>query len=129
MKKLKLLVAEDKKNYREIYEAVLANSPTFDVKIVGDGKMAVEEYVKWSPDVVVLDIMMPVMSGYLALKEIRQIELNAKRKTTIIMASSMSEKDDIEDCIKAGIQGYILKPFDPDEFCDKVVEYHAKKHA
>ena len=63
---------------------------------------------------------MPVMTGYSVLQEIR--ENAGDKKTTIIMSSSMSTKDDMRDCSKLGIQGYITKPFKYKEIGNTIIQ-------
>ena len=65
---------------------------------------------------------MPLVNGYEVLKAIR-----TKRKdllTTIIMVTSASEKNDVVACAQLGIQGYIVKPFKPEELNLAIVKYH-----
>jgi CheY-like chemotaxis protein len=121
--KLKVVIAEDVDNYRVIYDSVL-NDDSFEKRFANNGIEAVRTYVEWPPDLVIMDIMMPLMSGYVALKEIREMERESGKNTTIIMASSMSDSSDIEDCAKVGIQGYILKPFEHEGFAEKIIKYH-----
>jgi response regulator of citrate/malate metabolism len=74
-----------------------------------------------------LDIWMPIMTGYLVLQEIRNTLNDVS--TTIIMSTSASNSHDIKDCIKFGIQGYILKPFKLEEVGNKIVHYFQQKQA
>ena len=61
--------------------------------------------------------MIPGMSGFSLLKEIRQERKDAT--TTIVVASSISEKDTVVDILKLGVQGYILKPFTHKDIANK----------
>lgn len=119
--KLKILIVEDSKSVLALYNAGLADA-VFDKRLVADGSEALKVYDSWQPDIIILDIVLPGMSGYAVLKEIRE-EIEDKT-TTIIMATSMSSKDDITDCMKLGIQGYIIKPFKYKEVTDKVLQYY-----
>ena len=108
MSKIKILIAEDDESIRDLYDMGLSKD-MFEKRFAINGQDALDIYKSWEPDIIVLDIVMPVMTGYSVLQEIR--ENAGDNKTTIIMSSSMSTKDDMRDCSKLGIQGYITKPF------------------
>ena len=81
--------------------------------------------INWHPDIIVLDIFLPEMTGYQVLKTIRtDIE---DKKTTIVMATSLSSSQDVQSCIKLGVEGYIIKPFQCGEIGVKILSYHAKR--
>lgn len=124
MAKLKLLVAEDSKSMQAFYKLKLPDV-MFEKKIVSDGEQAIKEYADWQPDIVLLDINMPLMNGYQALKSIR--EEHRDKITTIIMVTSTSEKSEILACAKLGIQGYIVKPFSAEELPVAIMKYHRGK--
>lgn len=125
MEKIKILIAEDDRLAQAFYNKGLSND-RFDKKFVGNGEEAVMAYRAWKPDVIVLDIQMPVKGGYAALDDIRVMEKSVKKKTPIIMASAMSKKDDMLNCAKLGIEGYILKPFKAEEITDSIMGYYNK---
>ena len=70
------------------------------------GKEAIAIYAKYHPDLVTMDITMPMMSGIEALKAIKKLNDDAK----VIMITSHGEEDLVMDAIKSGAKGYILKP-------------------
>ncbi|MBI3813949.1 MAG: response regulator [Nitrospinae bacterium] len=124
--RLKILIADDDKGIQALYNKGLPDD-WFEKHIVGNGSDAIELYKSWRPDIIVLDIMMPVMSGYEALKKIREMEKYSKDKSpAIIMATAMSSKNDILDCAKLGIQGYIIKPFKHTEIGGQILSYYRK---
>jgi DNA-binding response OmpR family regulator len=119
MDKLKILIVEDDKSTQELYDRGLS-ADVFEKHFVDNGEEALQIYGSWHPNIIILDIMLPVKSGYSALKEIREeIEDGA---TTIIMATSLSGIGDIMDCTRLGIQGYIVKPFKYKEIGKKILE-------
>ncbi|MBU0675760.1 MAG: response regulator [Proteobacteria bacterium] len=124
MSKLKLLIAEDSKLMQFFYESELS-AELYELKIVSDGEQALAEYSSWQPDIILLDMLMPVMNGYLALKAIR--ERFKDKSVTIIMATSSNDKDDVIACAKVGIQGYIVKPFEADDVNKAILKYHQQK--
>jgi DNA-binding response OmpR family regulator len=121
MKKLKILIAEDDRNLRMLYEAGLSEE-IFEIRTVDSGQAALKVGKNWQPDIFLLDIMLPGLSGFQVLKTIREVWKD--RDTTVIMATALSSKDDVVNCIKIGIQGYIVKPFDPQEVEQKILAYH-----
>lgn len=124
MPKLKLLIAEDSKPMQLFYRKELSDE-LFEKKIVPDGEQALEEYKAWRPDIVLLDMNMPVMNGYQTLKTIR--EGCRDKSTTIIMVTSANEKDAVIACAKLGIQGYIVKPFKTEAINKAIMQNHQQK--
>lgn len=121
MPKYKLLIAEDSKIEQELYEQVVLGS-IFDKVIVHDGEAALKSYQEWKPDIILLDISMPLLNGFQVLKAIRGEHKDTK--TTIIMVTSSSDKADVVACAKYGVQGYIIKPFMPEELNQAIVKFH-----
>lgn len=124
--RLKLLIVEDDRLMQIIY-AKFTSEDIFERRFVDNGEDALTIYSDWKPDIILLDQMLPTMTGYVMLKKIR-VELN-DQETVIIMLSSMSKKDDILECLKLGIQGYIIKPMsDYSLLQDRLLEYYGKVH-
>ncbi len=84
------------------------------VATASNGLEAVKKYKELKPDFVTLDMVMPQMGGVQTLVLLKKIDPEA----AVIMVSSMSGKDKILECVKAGARHYILKPFEE----EKVVE-------
>ncbi|MBF0486695.1 MAG: response regulator [Nitrospirae bacterium] len=122
LKRIKVLIVEDDKKIRRLYYLGIRNGMLFQRRSCADGKAALEVFEQWRPDIVVLDIMMPDMTGYEVLRHIR--EYLADKKTAIVMATSLADADTITDCLRLGIQGYIVKPFNHKEIADKIIEYY-----
>lgn len=72
------------------------------------GKEAVEKYSQLKPDLVMMDITMPEMSGIDAVREIKKVDPKAR----VIMCSAMGQKYLVLEAIEAGALNYIVKPFD-----------------
>jgi DNA-binding response OmpR family regulator len=120
MGKIRTLIAEDDEDIHALYKKALSGD-MFEMLFRTNGKEALEAYLSWKPDLIILDILMPIITGYDLLKEIR---LNLKDKSTaVIMSTSLSKKDDIKDCLKLGVQGYIIKPFNHKEVGNKIIRY------
>lgn len=106
--KFKVLVADDSAFARRITISSLANSE-FDV--VGEAKTdkeAVAKFREHAPDVVLLDVIMPEQGGMYALKEIMQINPQAK----VVMLSSLGTEEAITECLTLGATTFLQKPFD-----------------
>jgi two-component system response regulator MtrA len=82
----------------------------YTVKRVNNGAQAVEMTKQWSPSLILLDVMMPVMNGYSATREIREFS-----STPIIMLSAMGSEDNKIQGLNAGADDYIVKPFSSQE--------------
>lgn len=110
MEKLKVLIADDDLNFHQLYTYALKGD-RYDVRLVENGESALACYDSWEPDIVLLDIVMPVMTGHNALKAIRERERKSGKHTTIIMVTAMTDRDGVKECAPLGIEGYIVKPF------------------
>jgi DNA-binding response OmpR family regulator len=125
MEKLKVLVSEDDKATQKLYDRFLPEG-IFDLRLAKTGGEALEIYRTWQPEVIILDLMLPEISGYSVLREIRE-ELQNKT-IPIIISSSLSKRDDILSCAKFGIQGYFTKPIIWKEIGARVLECFQKAH-
>lgn len=121
--KIKILIAEDDKITQKIYDNGLPDD-VFEKRMVSNGADTLKTYLDWHSDILILDIRMPVMTGYAVLKKIRTE--HEDRKTAIIMVTALREKDDIMACAKLGIQGYIVKPIKTHNIASKVLEYYQR---
>ncbi len=124
VEKVKVLIVEDDQATRLLYNRGLFDQ-VFDKKLTPSGREALRLYDDWHPDIVLLDIFLSEMTGYQVLKEIRTTL--SDRKTVIVMATSLSGRDDVLSCIKLGADGYITKPFPCGEIGAKILGYYAKR--
>jgi len=81
-----------------------------DVHEAADGSEAVQKYRTLKPDLVLMDITMPVMDGITAVKEIIKLDPAAR----IIMCSALAQKAMVMESIKAGAKDFIVKPYEPE---------------
>ncbi|MBN8233870.1 response regulator transcription factor [Halobacillus kuroshimensis] len=94
-----------------------------DIEVVGEaenGRTALEKMEECSPDVILMDLMMPVMDGVEASKEILQRYPEAK----IVVLTSYSDQDHVIPALQAGASGYQLKDVDPDELVRTIRAAH-----
>ena len=103
---MKILVAEDEPQLSRVLVAAMTNAG-YEVDPVFNGKDAVEKARQNTYDIIMLDIMMPVMDGITALKKIRE---NGD-KTYILMLTAKAEVDDRVTGLDSGADDYLTKPF------------------
>jgi len=121
--KLKILIVDDDPHIIKQYDAALPDA-VFEKQFTKEGLKALELYENWKPQIILLDIMLPGISGFNILKNIRQ-EL-ADTKTVIIMSTALSSQDDVRDCLALGIGGYIIKPLNLKEVAKTILTYYKK---
>lgn len=103
---VRVLLAEDHRIVREGVRALLEGEPDIDVVgEVGDGRAAVDEAARLQPDVVVMDLGMPVLNGIDATREIRR----AGGPTRVVVLSMYSGEEYVRPVIRAGASGYLVK--------------------
>jgi len=109
---LRLVVVDDHSLFRRGLVSLLADMPEFQVVgEAGDGKQALDIIANRKPDVVLLDLNMPVMDGIETVTELRR-QSNDQR---IMMLTISQDDEDLMAAIRAGADGYLLKNTEPDE--------------
>lgn len=117
MSRARLLIAEDHPETRDMLVAVV--SPGHDVvAAVGDGKAAVEASDRLAPDLVLLDISMPVMGGMAAARRLKRGEHGPK----VIFVTGHSDEDYVAEAFRIGAEGYVLKDRMATELVDAIRE-------
>lgn len=107
---LTVLFVEDEKELRNALEGAIGDE--FAKFIVArDGDDGLKKFKKFKPDIVITDILMPILDGLEMSKEIKKMS----RETPIIVLSAFSEKERLLKAIDVGIDKYLIKPIDPDE--------------
>jgi signal transduction histidine kinase/CheY-like chemotaxis protein/HAMP domain-containing protein len=118
-----VLVVEDNPDNMLTVKAVLQKN--YHVIEAIDGKQGIEQAVTHKPDLILMDISLPVMDGTLALKGIREQEILRDVPVVALTASAM--KGNREDILALGFDGYISKPIEPQAFLDTIREIlHAR---
>lgn len=113
-----ILVVDDEPNIVKLVESRLkANG--YDVVSAGNGKQGFEKAKEAKPDLILMDIMMPVMSGDEALAQLKADP--ATKDIPVIMLTAKQEADDIVKCVvDGGAADYIVKPFIAGDFLKKI---------
>ncbi len=110
----KVLVIEDDENIAELLRLYLEKEG-FAVSIAGDGGKGITEFERFAPDLVLLDIMLPVMDGWAVLREIR-----SSSATPVIMLTAKGETFDKVNGLEMGADDYITKPFEVKELIARI---------
>ena len=109
-KKITVLVCDDHELFREGVKTILNSQP--DMKVVGeaaDGEQSVERAIELDPDVVLMDISMPVLKGFDAVRRIRKTRPSIK----VLILTVYDDEDLVARCLDAGAAGYVLKDSPP----------------
>jgi len=113
----RILVAEDERDIRELIAFTLRFAG-FDVVLATNGAEAVELAEAQPPDLVILDVRMPKMSGYEACRRLKE---NPRTATVpVVFLSAKGQDAEIQQGLASGAEEYILKPFAPDELIQQV---------
>jgi len=118
--RLKVLVVEDDLINAEILRDII-DGLGYDVEVAHDGAEAVERFRSWLPNLVIMDIKMPVMDGIEATRRIRA--LGQSHWVPIIYHTSLDMTDEIVSGLNAGADDYLLKPTPPDLIRAKISSY------
>jgi DNA-binding response OmpR family regulator len=113
----KILIAEDEKDIRELIVFSLTFAG-FEVIPAVDGIEAVEKALQVKPDLIMMDVRMPRMTGYEACAKMKTID--QIKHIPVIMLSAKGQESEIQTGLEVGAYEYILKPFAPDELIQRV---------
>ncbi|MDH5446535.1 MAG: response regulator [Gammaproteobacteria bacterium] len=113
-----ILVVEDEADIRKIIKVSLENVGGFEVEMCASAHEALEVLPNRNPDLILLDVMMPVMDGPTLLKEIKQ-NTNSKDIPVIFLTAKV-QSHEVEEYMDMGVIGVISKPFDPVELPEKI---------
>ena len=111
-------MVDDDKEMLKILRMFLADD--YQVTIVDNGRQAIEYIVKHTPDLILLDYMMPLFDGPHVLEIIRKRE--ASRRVPVIFLTAVSEREQIMQCLQLKPQGYIIKPVTREDLLQRVAE-------
>jgi len=113
-------VIEDNEKNMKLFKAILNLIPNIQIFTETQGDSGLELIKSGNPDLIILDIQLPKLSGIDITKELRKIE--RFKSIPIIAVTSFAMKGDRERILKAGIDQYISKPIKVQEFREKVTE-------
>ena len=111
MTALRVLHVDDEPDIREVVEISLGLDPDFETRSCGSGLEALAVSADWPPDIILLDVMMPVMDGPATLARLRDNEQTAK--IPVVFMTARAQTREIDRFRSLGAAGVIPKPFDP----------------
>ena len=103
----RVLIADDIQQNRELLEAYLADEG-YEILMASDGQQTMQLVDKHQPDLILLDIMMPRMSGYEVCSQIKGDP--ARRGILVLIVTALNETGDIEKAVNAGCDDFLTKP-------------------
>ena len=121
---ISLLLADDIEINREIFISLLEDTG-IKIDVAENGQVAVEKF-KENPgkyDIIIMDVQMPVMDGHEATKTIRSLALERAGKIPIVAMTANAFKEDIELCLKSGMNDHLSKPINVEAIMDKITAY------
>ena len=116
----RILYVDDQADIREVASMALELEPNFEVRTAASGVEAIELASVWGPDLIMLDVMMPVMDGPTTLSRLR--EQADTRETPVIFITARTQAKEVEGFRALGAVGVIAKPFDPMQLAAEVRE-------
>ena len=121
-KDISVLIVDDNDMTRETLRVILRSD---DYNVIGeasDGDVALEMVTKLKPNIVLLDVIMPKVSGIEALKSIRLVSTDV----SILMVTANKDQETVTEAVRAGVSGYIIKPFNAKKVLDTVEQVATK---
>lgn len=115
---LKVILTDDEEDIRIVGEMALATVGGFTVRTADGGQKTLELLAQERPDVLVLDVMMPLMDGPTTLQRLRESE--GVETLPVIFMTAKIQPQEIESYLQMGAAGVVTKPFDPMLLADQI---------
>lgn len=115
----RILIAEDERDIRELIVFTLTFAG-HEVTAVANGEEAVDTARRMLPDLILLDVRMPRLTGYEACRQIKAMD--SLRSTPIVFLSAKGQDSEVSAGLEAGAVDYILKPFAPAQLTEYINE-------
>lgn len=112
----KILIVDDSRTSRKMLRNILESNGHEIIDEAVNGQEGVQKFQALKPDVVTLDVTMPVVDGVEALKMIKALDPESK----VVMVTAAGQKNKMIECIKAGANEFLTKPFEQQEIVDVI---------
>lgn len=120
----RILIADDNPHGVELLEAYLAVED-YDTRTASDGEATLRVVQDWPPDLILLDVMMPKLSGFEVCKRLRSDP--ATRGIGVIMVTALDQPSDVDRAVETGANDFITKPINKTELLHRVRAYLASR--
>jgi DNA-binding response OmpR family regulator len=114
-----ILIIEDEADIRELIQFNLEREG-FKTRVAKNGQEGLELALSKTPDLILMDIMMPVCDGLTALRKIRDASSGVLKQTPVVMLTAKGEETDIVLGLELGADDYVMKPFSPKELTARI---------
>ena len=121
MSKLKLLYVEDEPDIQKIAKMTMESVGGYHVVACSSGTEALEVIKTFTPDMILLDVMMPEMNGPETMKKLRKIP--SMQKIPVVFMTAKVQAREINEYLALGALGVIPKPFDPMQVCEEIERF------
>jgi PleD family two-component response regulator len=113
----RILIADDNPQGVELLEAYLSDGE-YEIRTAADGEETLKQVADWHPDVILLDIMMPKISGFEVCKRLRADP--ATRGIAVLMITALDQPSDVDRALDAGTDDFVRKPINKSELLLRV---------
>ena len=120
----RILIAEDTQQAAELLEAYLADTD-YELAFAADGEQTLKQVAEWKPDLILLDVMMPRISGFEVCKRLRSDP--ATHDVAILMITALDQHSDVERAVEAGTDDFLSKPISKAELLRRIPALLAAK--
>ena len=122
----RILIADDTPQAAELMVACLEDQG-YDLRIASDGEQTLQQVAEWSPDLILLDVMMPRISGFEVCKRLRANP--ETRDVAVLMITALDQASDIDRAVEAGTDDFLSKPIKKAELLQRVRSMlHSRQH-
>lgn len=121
----RFLIVDDQQAIRDITRALLRDLGFFRIALAVDGADALAKLQRMPFDLVICDLNMPRMSGLELLRVARATD--QLRRLKFLMLTADADPDSVREAVRAGICGYVIKPFQPASLADKILQVLRQK--
>jgi DNA-binding response OmpR family regulator len=121
----RILIADDNPPAAELMEAYLSDQG-YELNVVGDGEQALQAVASWHPDLILLDVMMPRISGFEVCKRLRANP--DTHDVAVLMITALDQASDIDRAVEAGTDDFVSKPIKKTELLHRVRALLRSRH-